>query len=96
MKVKLKEDLLYSRLTDLCFMDKAGADVNDCEFLYDVINTFMAHGNIVHCNGNLDLYMKANDILELQEPKYPGPDYVCNYHGLFLDFDTNGELEVVI
>lgn len=95
MKVKLKKDLLYSRLTYLvCMTEDADSDDND--FLFDVINRFMDYGKIVHSNGDLELYMKAGDIIELKEPTYSGPDYICNYHGLMLDFSTDGELEVVI
>lgn len=36
------------------------------------------------------------NVKELKEPTYNGPDYICNYHGLMLDFSTEGELEVVI
>lgn len=95
MKARLKEDLLYSRLTDLvCMSDDA--DTSDHEFLFDVINKFMDYGKIVHSDGNLDLYMTAGDVLELKEPTYQGPDYICDYHGLLLDFSTGGELEVEI
>lgn len=95
MKVRLKEDLLYSRLTDLvCMSDDA--DENDNKFLFDVINKFMDYGKIIHSDGNLDLYMTAGDVIELKEPTYKGPDYTCNYHGLMLDFSTGGELEVEI
>ena len=95
MKVKLKEDLLYSKLTDLvCMSDDA--DENDNKFLFDVINTFMKHGHILHHGNDLELYMTAGDIIELKEPTYSGPDYICNYHGLMLDFSTYGELEVKI
>lgn len=96
MKVRLKEDLLYSRLTDLVCMDEGDADEHDHEFLFDVINKFMDYGKIVHSDGNLDLYMTAGDVIELKEPTYQGPDYICNYHGLMLDFSTDGELEVEI
>lgn len=95
MKVKLKKDLLYSKLTDLvCMSDDA--DENDNKFLFDVIDKFMYYGKIVHSDSNLDLYMTAGDIVELKEPTYRGPDYICNYHGLMLDFSTDGELEVII
>lgn len=95
MKVRLKEDLFYSKITDLvCMSDDA--DTDDHEFLFSVINTFMDYGKIIHANGNLDLHMKAGDIIELKEPTYQGPDYICNYHGLLLDFSTDGELEVEI
>lgn len=96
MKVKLKEVLLYSKLTDLVCMDKSDVDDNDYEFLFNVINTFMTHGSIVHCGNDLNLYMKTGDIIELKEPTYQGPDYICNYHGLMLDFSTDGKLEVII
>ena len=95
MKIRLKEDLFYSKITDLvCMSDDADAD--DHEFLFDVINKFMDYGKIIHANGNLDLYMKADDVIELKEPTYQGPDYLCNYHGLLLDLSTDGELEVEI
>lgn len=95
MKIRLKKDLLYSRLTDLvCMSDDA--DENDNKFLLDVIDKFMYYGKIVHSNNDLDLYIKAGDIIELKEPTYQGPDYICNYHGLMLDFSTGGELEVEI
>lgn len=95
MKVKLKEDLLYSKLTYLVHMlDDANED--DHEFLFHVINKFMNYGKIVQANDDLDLYMKAGDVIELKEPTYPGPDYFCDYHGLTLDFSTDGELEVYI
>lgn len=96
MKVKLKEDLFYSRLTDLVNMDKETVDDNDNQFLRDVIEIFMHFGKIIHENGNLYLYMKAGTIIELKEPTYQGPEYICNYYGLMLDFSTDGELEVVI
>lgn len=95
MKVKLKEDLFYSKLTDLVNMTD-NADTYDNDFLNDVINTFMKFGGIFHENGNLNLYMKAGDIIELKESTYQGPSYICNYHGLMLDFSTDGELEVII
>lgn len=96
MKVKLKEDLFYSRLTDLVNMDEETIDNNDDKFLRDVIKTFIKFGKIVHSNTNLYLYMKAGDVIELKEPTYQGPEYICNYHGLMLDFSTDGELEVEI
>ena len=95
MKVKLKEDIFYSRLTDLVDMDNNAND-DDHEFLFQVINTFMKFGKIVQSDCNLDLYMKAGSIIDLKEPPYQGPDYVCNYYGLMLDFTTEGELEVII
>ena len=95
MKVKLKEDLFYSKLTDLvCMSDDA--DAYDHEFLFNVINKFMDYGKIVHSNGNLELYMTAGNIIELKEPAYDGCDYICDYHGLLLDFSTYSELEVII
>lgn len=94
MEVKLKENLFYSKLTDLCPMDEP--DANDYEFLYDVINVFMAHGLIVHEGKDLNLYMKEGDIIDLKDPSYIGPDYICNYHGISLDFNTEGKLEVII
>lgn len=96
MKVKLKEDLFYSSLTDLVNMDKETADDNDIQFLRDVIETFMHFGIIIHENDNLYLYMKAGAIIELKEPTYQGPEYICNYYGLMLDFSTEGKLEVII
>lgn len=95
MKVKLKEDLFYSKLTDLVNMSD-NVDKDDHEFLFTVISTFMKFGKIIHSNGNLDLYMKAGSIIELKEATYQGPDYICNYYGLLLDFSTDGELEVII
>ena len=95
MKVKLKEDLMYSKLTDLVNMSD-NVDTYDKEFLFDVINTFMKNGHILHHGNDLELYMTKGDIIELKEPTYSGPDYICNYHGLMLDFSTDGELEVII
>lgn len=95
MKVKLKEDLLYSTLIDLVNMSD-DADENDNKFLFDVINRFIDFGKIIHSDCNLDLYMKAGDVIELNKPTYQGPDYICNYHGLLLDFSTDGNLEVII
>ena len=96
MKVKLKQDLFYSKLDNLVCMNKGDADEHDHEFLFDVINTFMTYGQIVHEGDILYLYMKKGDIIDLKEPTYSGPDYICNYHGLMLDFSTEGELEVII
>lgn len=93
MKVKLKEDLMYSKLTDLVNMSN---NSDDNEFLFDVINTFMKHGHILHHGNDLELYMTAGDIIELKESTYQGPDYLCNYHGLMLDFSTDGKLEVIV
>lgn len=96
MKVKLKTDLYYSKLTDLVCMDKSYVDEHDYEFLFDVINTFMTYGKIEHIDGAIHLYMTEGDIIDLKEHTYNGPDYKCNYHGLMLDFSTDGVLEVEI
>lgn len=93
MKVKLREDLFYSKLTDLVCMSD---DADSHKFLFDIIEKFMGYGKIVHSNGNLDLYMTKGDIIELKDPTYSGADYICNYHGLMLDFSTDGDLEVEI
>lgn len=96
MKVKLKEDLLYSKLTDLVVLGESGHSADDNEYLHDVITVFMNHGHILHNGNDLELYMTAGDIIDVREPDYNGPDYTCNYHGLILDLSTDGKLEVII